>query len=273
MKANVNIQVALRNGTTCLAESYCTPPFKVANITEDKQANALQLMLMCSSPGILDGDDHQVKIVLEAGCRLQLHTQSYQRLFTMQTGARQQMEVHLKDNASFTYLPHPAVPHGQSHFTAINKIYVAHNCTLLWGEILTCGRKLNGEVFAYSKYHNITDIHINNRLVIKENLLVQPALTDPMAMGQLEGYTHQASFIFLDEQAAINSLSEMVNDYLLLQTSISFGITTPAVNGMVVRILGHKAEQLFDCLKAIEKIITTQQTIKAINTKPVVHAG
>jgi urease accessory protein len=272
MKANVNIQVALRNGITCLAESYSTPPFKVANITEDKKANTLQLMLMCSSPGILDGDDYNIQVVIAAGCHLRLHTQSYQRLFTMQTGARQQFDVRLKDNSSFTWLPHPSVPHERSNFTAVNKIYLANSCTLLWGEVLTCGRQLSGEVFTCSKYHNITDVYINNRLAIKENLLVQPALTDVMAMGQLEGYTHQASFIFLNEQTSINDLGAMVNDYLQLQPAISFGITTPVVNGMLVRLLGYKAEQLYNCLKAIEKIIAAQHAITLSEAKPVVHA-
>ena len=60
MKARLHIQTAVRNGITCLKQSFYTPPFKVANITEDKQAGPLHLMLMCSSPGILDGDDYQL---------------------------------------------------------------------------------------------------------------------------------------------------------------------------------------------------------------------
>ena len=55
----------------------------MANITEDKTGATLQLMLMSSSPGILDGDEYKIKIELEENCSLQLHTQSYQRLFNM----------------------------------------------------------------------------------------------------------------------------------------------------------------------------------------------
>ena len=53
MNAQLHIQTALRNGITYLKNCYATPPFKLANITEDKQSHELQLMLMSSSPGIL----------------------------------------------------------------------------------------------------------------------------------------------------------------------------------------------------------------------------
>src|SRR5204862_1577227 len=138
----------------------------------------LQLMMMCSSPGILDNDDYEIKISLDEDCKVQLHTQSYQRLFQMQTGAKQCTEVHLKEGASLVYLPHPAVPHAQSIFTSINKIYLSKKSSLIWGEILTCGRQLKAEVFTFSKYHNITEVCMEGRLIIKENLQMQHALFD-----------------------------------------------------------------------------------------------
>ena len=106
----------------------------------------------------------------------------------------------MQNNYFICYLPHLSVPHEGSDFTARNKIYLVDNCSLVWGEVLTCGRKLNGEVFLFSKYHNVTEIFLNNKLIIKENLLIQPGQINVNAIGQLEGYTHQASLIYLDNQ-------------------------------------------------------------------------
>ena len=136
MIAKMRIVAALRDGITFLKQGYHTPPFKVANITEDKKSPKLELMLMCSSPGILDEDEYEMNIALEENCYLQLHTQSYQRLFNMKKGATQKMEIHLRKGTSFVYLPHPAVPHEDSIFTATNKIYLSDGCTLTWGEVL-----------------------------------------------------------------------------------------------------------------------------------------
>jgi len=49
MIATLHIQTDWKEGRTRLKNSFCTPPFKVANITENKKDSVLQLMLMSSS--------------------------------------------------------------------------------------------------------------------------------------------------------------------------------------------------------------------------------
>ena len=212
-------------------------------------------MLMSSSPGILDADEYKIAIHLEQHCSLQLHTQAYQRLFTMKDVATQHTELYMANNAACCFIPHPVVPHRLSDFTSRNKIFLSADCSLVFGEILTCGRKLNGEVFSFSKYHSITEIFMNGKLVIKENLLIRPAFIPVGAIGQLEGFTHQASLIYLDEQAEIKTLIPQLYKMLSPQQQIRVGITAAPVNGLIVRIMGQKAEQLFDCLKVIAGVL------------------
>jgi urease accessory protein len=262
MIAELHIQTAIRNNITFLEKAYNTTPFKIANITEDKKHHTLRLMLMSSSPGILDGDEYKIQIDVAQDCSLHLQTQSYQRLFNMKVGAAQNMEVHLQQGASFCFIPHPSVPHESSIFTARNKIYLSNNCDLTWGEVLTCGRKLSGEIFLFSKYHNVTEIFLNNKLIIKENLLVQPSLVDVNAIGQLEGYTHQATLIYLNQKAPIKTLIKEITEFLSTQTEIAFGITAAPKNGIIIRLLGYKAEQLFDCLKTIAAHHLTQNKME-----------
>lgn len=264
MIASLHIQTAMRKNITYLNNTFFSTPFKVANITEDKKANRLHLMLMSSSPGILDGDQYQLKIEMNEGCSLQLHTQGYQRLFNMKQNAAQSLDVHLSPGCSFCFLPHPSVPHAESVFRSINKIYLSANCSLVFGEILTCGRKWNGEVFLFSKYHNTTSVFIRDKMVIKENLLIEPAAINLNAIGQLEGFTHQASLIYLHATAKMKPLSELVNQFLTSQIDIIFGITEAPVNGLIIRILGNKAEQLHNCLKTIAILLPQQIKLKPV---------
>lgn len=251
MIAKLSVKTALREGKTYLKESYFSPPFKIADITEDKQAGPLHLMLMSSSPGVLDGDELQIQLELSEKTTLFLHTQSYQRVFTMNNGACQTMKVFMESGASLTYLPSPVVPHENAIFVAGNQIYLRKNCHLVWGEILTCGRKLNGEIFRFSKYRNVTEIFLNGQLIIRENLLLQPRLIDPSGMGQMEGFTHQASLIMLDEKLNKALLTEQIVAFLSSFHDLIFGVTEAHENGIMLRILGNKAEQLHDCLKKI----------------------
>ena len=62
LKAALHIETALRNGKTILKKAFCTQSFKLADVTEDRRRTALRLMMRSSSPGILDGDDYEIRI-------------------------------------------------------------------------------------------------------------------------------------------------------------------------------------------------------------------
>jgi len=251
-----------------LRRTYYTPPFKVANITEDKRDPLLRLMLMCSSPGVLDGDDYSIRVELGEGSRMRLYTQSYQRLFHMKRGAVQAMEVHLEKGASFFYLPHPSVPHAHSIFAGRNRIYLSEGCQLVWGEVLTCGRKLSGESFSFSKFHSVTDVVVQGKLVLRENICLQPLVSDVQAIGQLEGFTHQASLLLMGrapeggavapggetgqgDGEALTVMSEEIRAWLSVQEGVLSGVSAGPAGSLVIRLLGNKAEQLYGCLQTI----------------------
>lgn len=264
LTAKVHIRTALRNGKTILQNAYSSSPFKLADITEDRSRNELKLMLMSSSPGMLDADDYSFDIDVAKGCHLKVQTQSYQRLFQMKTGAVQSMMVAVAEGGSFTFLPHPAVPHKGSIFTSRNKIFLEDNCTLVWGEVISCGRHLNDEVFQFSSYHAITEIFLEGKLVVKENLLLKPANMQLNAIGHLEGFTHQATLLYINESAVIESLLSLLDSDLQVAKDICFGISTLPVNGLVVRILGRSAEQLFVLLNRLSALMVQPHKTESI---------
>lgn len=257
MKAAFHISLEGVKGQTRLQNSYITSPFKLADVTEPCSTGELQLVMMNASPGILDGDDYHIRIEQGAGTRLRLHTQAYQRIFNMKEGAQQLMEVYLKKQASFVYLPHPTVPHENSIFSTRNHFYLDHTHRLIFGEVLTCGRKLNGEAFLFSKYHSHTRIYINQQLVISENLLMEPGLIHPAATGQLEGYSHQASLIIMDSYLNIKEVQRYLLNLLTEKKGIEFGISVAPANGLLIRLLGHGADALYQVLLQIEQRVNT----------------
>jgi urease accessory protein len=267
LKASVHIDTALQNGKTLLKKSFCHSPFKIADVTEDKCSKELKLMLMSSSPGVLDGDEYDFEINVDAHCSLQIETQAYQRIFQMKHGAKQAMNIYLGEGSSFKYLPHPLVPHQSSIFNSKNKIHLSEGCSLLWGEVISCGRKLNDEVFMFSSYHSVTEIYRHQKLMVKENLLLKPMQTNVQRMGQLEGFTHQATLIYINETIAVNDLINEAREQLKLCEGIEFGITELPVKGIIVRLLGYKAEQLFSLLKQIASLIEAMKAVEREKAK------
>lgn len=255
MKSSLHIQVTRKGERSVLTDCFFSPPYKVADVTEDRRDGTLQLMLMSASPGILDGDAQDIKIDVGDHAQLCLHTQSYQRIYSMQHCATQQTKVCVGKNALLSYIPHPVVPHKASAFVADTAIYLQENASLTWGEIISCGRKLNGEVFLFSKYHSKTSVYYKGKVVLKENLLLQPAAINPATMGQLRQFTHQATLIFLNDSYPMEAIREKMLAVLNKYEDSSYGISRTACNGLMIRILGQKAEPLLHCLLELEKEI------------------
>lgn len=266
----LNIISGYKDGRSYLKDSFFTRPFRIANIGEDRSDPSLYLMVMSSSPGILDNDHYDINIQLESGSRLLLESQSYQRLFNMQTGAQQKMEVMLSPGSTFSYIQHPVVPHERSIFKAHNIIQLSDHCNFTIGEIITCGRKHSGEVFRYSRFQSLTEVFYNNKLVLKDNVLLQPQLADIMTLGQMEGFTHQATLIHID--TGVSDLSETIETiHCLLETEeeIAFGVSQPFPSCMVARVLGNGGEQLYNAFRRIQHQLWTVKQAAVVPEKTV----
>lgn len=258
MIAIVKIDTYIRNEVTHLKSAYHTAPFKVAEIREDKNQAVLELMLMSASPGILDGDCYDFEITVQEDCKLEFSTQSYQRIFTMEGSASQNMRVEVNKNGFFKYLPHPTVPHKNSNYKAINTINLEENATLIWGEILTCGRKLNAEQFEFTEFQNKTAIYKKGKLVLFENLYMNPSELNPLELGELEGFTHQASLIYFNDSMESKSVKQQIDDFLATQENLLFGTSKTNGNGLIIKILHHNSEKLFLLLKELTQIFSNE---------------
>lgn len=256
MICTLDITVANRNGNSFLKDAFVSQPFRIVPVGQNRDDEAAYLMIMSSSPGILSGDDHQIKVLVEAGSKLQLKSQSYQRLFNMEAYASQHMSVKLGENSAFSYVPHPLVPHENSSFYSSNKVELSDNCSFMLGEIITCGRKYSGESFQYSHFQNLIEVYHHDRLILKDNVLLQPAIMSLSSMGILEGYTHQGTFIFVNTKGIpADELIKQFYEESQKLTDVAIGISATQQNGFVIRILGNGGEQLFDFFQHVQSSI------------------
>lgn len=252
----LDLKIGYKEEHTYLKENYHTRPFRVANVGENKPDPALYLMIMSSSPGILDGDRYDIEITCEANSRTQLQTQAYQRLFNMKKGASQRMVIKLHEDSELSYIQHPIVPHESSIFKAHNTVYLADRSIFTYGEIITCGRKHSGEEFRFTLFQSLTEVFHNNRLIVKDNIMIEPHLMDVHSLGQVEEYTHQATLLHVNTRTddvgdAINYIHELLAE----EEDIIYGVSQSLPNVLIVRVLGNGGEQLFDAFKQIDRYL------------------
>ncbi len=245
MNSKVAINTFNRNGITYLKECFTSNPFKVMDIREDKSKPCLELMLMSSSPGILDGDAYTFEIDVKDHCALALNTQSYQRIFNMKTSAVQNTTIKVGRDSYFQYVPHPTVPHKNSNFSTKNDIHLSEGAALIWSDLFSCGRKLNGESFDYHSFENRTTIYQNGIPKIIEHIWFQPQLQMPTGLGQLENFSHSGSVFFIDEKIDIKQIKTKVDAMLNQFDDIEFGTSQAPINGLIIKMLANGGEHLY----------------------------
>ncbi len=236
----LNILSGFRDGRTYLKDTYFTRPFRVVPIRENPLDPSLYVILMSSSPGILDGDEYDIEIDVVEKSRFMLQSQAYQRLFNMKSGASQKQYIHLKSGSVFSYVQHPVVPHENSIFKSHSIIRMEDNCSLCLGEIITCGRKHSGEIFRFTHFQNLIEIFYHQKLILKDNILLQPQLVPMDTTGQMEGFTHQATFIYVQtnpRQADMDAIINQMHEMLESEDGINFGISQGSPLCIVTRIL------------------------------------
>ncbi|WP_411810804.1 urease accessory protein UreD [Chryseobacterium scophthalmum] len=258
MDSHLNIIAGFKSEKSYIKDLYVSLPFRCVSVGQRKDDNKLYQMIMSSSPGILDGDHYHLDISLEKGASMQLQSQSYQRLFNMKDEALQEINIVMEDETSFAYVPHPVVPHEDSNFKSKAKINVGKNSQIIISEIITCGRKHYGEIFKLKRFQNLMEIYHDKKLIIKDNVLIQPDLIPINTIGNLEQYTHQGTLIFYSTKENVEKdhlIQTIIDHSEQFKDEMEIGVSAMEENGFVVRALGHGGEVMFNFFLYVQEIL------------------
>jgi len=245
--SKMSLRTEIRDGFHHLAEMFYTNPFGLMRFDKRSAHDPwLRYMIRSSTPGIMAGDFYEMSFRVAKGTNLGLETQAYSRIHSMKPGgfAKQTTTIDVEEDAMLQYIPHPTSPHKDSVYEAINTINIAKTSRVIWGEVITCGRKLygEGEVFEFKEFKNYTRIFLDGHLIFKDRLYMKPSEMDLTTMGQWEDFTHQATIFIYDQQLEEDHLLELLEKALKDDEGVEYGITTTVGGGIVIRIVGHGGE-------------------------------
>ena len=254
------LTIMVRDGVSALGDSYALPPFKWMALPSSGNwggTHVLNVMQMNASPGFLADDQLFGEITLERGASLHLHTQSFARVLSMDEGQRaeQHLKIHLEQGSRLCFVGHPLVLHVGADFRQYTQIHMAEDCELIWGEIVTSGRRLNDEHFAFARLSAQTRIYVKEQIELLDNIQWQPDQCNLSALGQMERFSHQAGLYCVNSMARFSgrALYESLARYLdeqhhLYGCHLLMGVSMPSPSLLVVRGLAHHAELLQDIL-------------------------
>ncbi|WP_214226444.1 urease accessory protein UreD [Pedobacter sp. B4-66] len=255
MDSAIKISVCVEEEKTVMKDSFYNMPYKIVPYGGQRDHQYLELIIMSSSPGIMDGDHLKIDIQVGEQANLHLYSQSYNKLHPMKTGATQQTVVNVGQDAFFQYIPYPITPFKDSIFHTVNEVHLEKGTTLLWGDIICAGRVHRDEVFQFQKLHSTTKIYKEGKIVYIDNQVLKPKDQPIDKMLFHEGYTHQATLIIASD-FALEFKKEMDEIFIGEYEDITFGFTMCANDMVLVRALGNNGDLLYNFLKTVAGMCT-----------------
>lgn len=243
-KSELRLTAGWDGEETFLRELGFTAPFKIMTSFPRKDGGK-EVMIMCASPGIMEGDSQWIRIETERGARLAVTSQSYEKIHKMNNGcACRNTIIRIAGNSALRYRPLPVIPFGGSAFESKTAIELEDESSeLIYEELLSCGRAACGERFAYRFFHSLSEVSCKGKLIYRENNRFRPASWPMEELGLFEGYTHMAGMLIhmqavKEKEREIRSLAEEAEN----AQEVQCGVTRTAAGDLVVRILGRRAE-------------------------------
>lgn len=244
-------------GRTYLKELSFSAPFKVMAPFEQEDGG-IQVMTLSASAGIMEGDTQEIQIRTEAGAKLECVSQSFEKIHKMEKGhAVRNTSIHVGKDSLLAYRPLPTIPFAESAFDSRTQISLEDDSSsLIYQEILSCGRVARGERFAFRHYHSLVETCQEGHLIYRENCRFSPASTPVDSMGLFEGRSHLASILFFHVDMKEWQMEE-IRRMIDAREDLCGGLTVTGAGDIVVRVLGNQAQKLLDLCDEIVGFETT----------------
>ena len=176
--SEMRIKASARNGRTILEDVYFTAPYKIMNPFEKEDGSGgISVMPLCASAGIMAGDVQKFDYVVGPGADLEILSQSFEKIHKMDQGsASREIAIAVAAGGTLWYYPQPVIPFAGSAFDSKMEIHLADITSKLFLlDILSCGRSVSGERFAYLRFGSKVQIYRGNKLVYRDNTRYEPA--------------------------------------------------------------------------------------------------
>ncbi|MBC2581206.1 urease accessory protein UreD [Clostridium sp. DJ247] len=240
----LKVKTQWKNNKTVLKDCYFTAPLKITKPFYDYENNTMKLCVMNTSPGVLEGDRYIIEFNLNENSRLHVYSQSYNKIFNMKEGyAFQKLNINLSSKSRFEYFVQPTLPFKGANFKGSTDVNMDDDSTLVYREIISCGRYRREEIFEFKKYSSLTKISYNGKLIFLDNTVLEPEKQELWDIGFYEGFTHQAN-VFIVSSNVNEELREGIVSYLNHKNNIVFGASISCPKVLIIRMLGKNSEEL-----------------------------
>jgi len=232
----------------------------------DEAMPHMPCVFMISTSGcLLQGDRQALDIHMSAGACGHVTTQAATKIHAMSHNyAAQHQQITLEEESYLELLPDPVIPHSGSRYFSTTQVTIHPTATLLYGEIVTSGRKHHAADggFNFDLYSSTIGAQASDGAeLFSERYLLTPK-TQPLniagVMGSFSVFGNLILLTPMRHHAAILQRTLPVYD---ATAGIACGASLlPNQCGLIFKALGDEAHQVKSALRAFWQVAREEIT-------------
>ena len=217
-----------------------TPLIVQQELYFDEMMPQMPCVYILSSGGPnVDGDRYEQLFSLDEGAFAHIATGAATKLASMRHNySAMRQEFRLAADSYLEYLPEPVIPCRNARYISLTEIDIAPTASLIYGEMILCGRKHSRELFEYDMLRStISARGPSGKLLFSETSLSR---SNPTRLGQMGGYDVRATAYILCPKEMSRTIYTSFNP--TQNTDLATGLTLlPDDCGLKFVALGHES--------------------------------
>ena len=235
-----------KNGNTVISEKRFDGLIKLSPTIHLDSEKVSTYFIVGLGGGYVEGEKYKYIINLKEDSRAIITTQASTKVYKCVHGEKTQQKtvINLKKNSVLEYITDSVILYKDAIYKQINEIHMDESATLIYSDGITSGWCREGVEFPYSSVQLKNNVYIDNKLVLLDNLVVNPREYDVTKLGYFEGYKNFGTLLVINKNINTEVIEQLRNDIKNLNLPICFGISELEANGFVLRVLGDLTQNI-----------------------------
>ena len=252
---DLQLNYARRNHKTIITRSHCTSPWHLLPPIYLDESGAAYTLLLNPSGGLVGGDRLSVTVALEEDAHVLISTPSANRVYrSLGEISVQEIHVDVGPNAVLEWVPEATIPFAGARYRQKLQVTLATGGTAFLWDTIAAGRIARGERWAFATLENEIRITTASGASALERFALDPK-GDLSRVGLAQEWDYVASLYVINDAATAETWSRIEMRLAMILNEhtgpILGGASTPAVPGVVVKLLARTAPDLTTVLEQL----------------------
>ena len=254
VSGNVNLVLENRANGTVASTVHFVGASKVSPAIFLGREKTPCYFLLHLGGGYVEGEIYQNLIEVKKDAKAIITTQAPTKVYKCEKNkeaACQKTIIRMEENSVLEYISDSVILYKNAVYNQDTTIYMDKKSTLIYTDGITSGWSPDGAKFQYDSVKLKNKIYINNKILLLDNLQLNPSEYDVTEIGILEGYINFGTMVVINEnmdESYVEKARKIIND---LNLDIKYGVSILENNGIIIRVLGNLTQDIQNAIDAV----------------------